>query len=253
MDGHISIQPRKFTYHLVPRNASVSTVIAGEAARAEEELIPWTWRNLSISHISWSVCIVLYVYLIRGLEERPFGSIVEINKNWISRKVPKPIYAAKSEFEIWGLIYSHLQDLQSFKLNMFFHGARNHLGTDTQLDSSLCAEKEDRSNSSENICKGMGADTEYILSFPSPFSTYLMGTTTYFSFAEHHQINHQFHTVWWHVAFPSATTNKSTLSLALSIQLLKNVIFYCCGNVFLTPAKSPSPRCKWSIWFVARW
>lgn len=42
MDGHISIQPRKFTYHLVPRNASVSTVIAGEAARAEEELIPWT-------------------------------------------------------------------------------------------------------------------------------------------------------------------------------------------------------------------
>jgi len=41
MDGHLSIQPRKFTYHLIPRNASVSTVIAGEAARAEEELIPW--------------------------------------------------------------------------------------------------------------------------------------------------------------------------------------------------------------------
>jgi len=41
MDGHLSIQPRNFTYHLVPRNANVSTVIAGEAVRAEEELIRW--------------------------------------------------------------------------------------------------------------------------------------------------------------------------------------------------------------------
>lgn len=41
MDGHLSIQPRKFAYYLIPRSASVSTVIAGEAARAEEELTPW--------------------------------------------------------------------------------------------------------------------------------------------------------------------------------------------------------------------
>ncbi|KAJ3576560.1 hypothetical protein NP233_g352 [Leucocoprinus birnbaumii] len=42
MDGHVSVQPRDFAYHLVPRESSVSVVIGAEAARAEEELISWT-------------------------------------------------------------------------------------------------------------------------------------------------------------------------------------------------------------------
>ncbi|KXN84134.1 Fumitremorgin C synthase [Leucoagaricus sp. SymC.cos] len=42
MDGHVSIQPRKFAYHLVPREPNVSTVVVAEATRAEEELVSWT-------------------------------------------------------------------------------------------------------------------------------------------------------------------------------------------------------------------
>ena len=41
MEGPSLVQPRKFSYHLIPRNASVLGVIAEEAAKAEEELIPW--------------------------------------------------------------------------------------------------------------------------------------------------------------------------------------------------------------------
>jgi hypothetical protein len=42
MDGHLSIRPRTFSYHLVPRKPNVATVITAEAARAEEELVSWT-------------------------------------------------------------------------------------------------------------------------------------------------------------------------------------------------------------------
>ncbi|EKM81541.1 hypothetical protein AGABI1DRAFT_118663 [Agaricus bisporus var. burnettii JB137-S8] len=41
MDGYLSIQPHQLSYHLVPREANVPTVVRAEAVRAEEELVSW--------------------------------------------------------------------------------------------------------------------------------------------------------------------------------------------------------------------
>lgn len=41
MEGHSLVQPRKFSYDLIPRSAGVCGVIAEEAAKAEEELVAW--------------------------------------------------------------------------------------------------------------------------------------------------------------------------------------------------------------------
>lgn len=42
MDGHLSVQPRKFVYQLIARKPYTADVIATEAMRAEEELVSWT-------------------------------------------------------------------------------------------------------------------------------------------------------------------------------------------------------------------
>jgi len=49
MEGPSLVQPRKFSYHLIPRNASVPGVIAEETAKAEEELILGIVMLVSIS------------------------------------------------------------------------------------------------------------------------------------------------------------------------------------------------------------
>lgn len=184
------------------------------------------------------------VYAIRGLERCPFGSICKIKRLDVTQSTQSYLHCVNEILrDVKSYLFTLIESATIPELNQ-------GLGTDIHWTPPLkvylkCVHKEDRPDHSENICKGMDAGTDRF--FPSPFTPYVSSwEQTLFTFAE--SINHQLHTVYWHVVFPSATTNKSTNKSTSFGHLLSpfnffgNVTFYCCRNVFLDDLTHPQSQ-----------